>query len=124
MSRSASFQDLSSEEPGPEEFGVRGIDPQLELLSLREALRSRTLTGQATGLLAAQLNLSTDQAWQVLCITSNLTNLKARDVARIMVAGHDRALTQRDAASAAQISQALPAAVLRARHRRTCAKDD
>jgi response regulator NasT len=104
------------DEAGPAEPAPQLADLDHELHTLREALHSRTLTGQATGLLAARLNLSTDQAWHVLRVTSNVTNLKLRDVARIVVAGQDRALTPRDAPIAARINEALPTAVFRAQH--------
>jgi AmiR/NasT family two-component response regulator len=56
-----------------------------EIHGLREALRTRTLIGQAVGLLMAEKGLSTDEAFAKLVERSSHSNLKLRDVAARMV---------------------------------------
>ena len=57
-----------------------------ENAQLYEALRSRTVLGQATGLLMATLNLSPDEAFAALTTMSSHENRKVRDVAADVVA--------------------------------------
>ncbi|HEX2294195.1 MAG TPA: GAF and ANTAR domain-containing protein [Actinomycetota bacterium] len=54
---------------------------------LEEALETRTMIGQATGLLMAQEGLSSDEAFQKLVQVSQNSNLKLRDIAQRYVAG-------------------------------------
>jgi hypothetical protein len=49
---------------------------------LEEALETRTMIGQATGLLMAQDGLTSDQAFQKLVSVSQNSNLKLRDIAQ------------------------------------------
>jgi AmiR/NasT family two-component response regulator len=56
-----------------------------EILGLREALRTRTLIGQAVGMLMAEKGLSTNEAFAELVETSSHANLKLRAVAARMV---------------------------------------
>ena len=71
----------SQEEPDTELARLR-----TEISTLRAALETRQLTGQATGLVAGWLRVSTREAWEILRIISNVTNLRAREVARLLVA--------------------------------------
>jgi len=64
-------------------------DLAAEVATLRDAIATRTIIGQATGLLAGQLNLSTRMAWRVMRRLSNETNIKLRDIARALVDAHD-----------------------------------
>ena len=57
-----------------------------ENAQLNEALRSRTVLGQATGLLMASLHLSPDEAFAALTKLSSHENRKVRDVAAGVVA--------------------------------------
>lgn len=52
---------------------------------LREALTSRTVIGQAQGMLMALAACSADEAWRVLVEVSQRTNTKLRDVATALV---------------------------------------
>ena len=49
---------------------------------LEEGLQSRTMIGQATGLLMAQEGLSSDEAFQKLVHVSQTANIKLRDIAQ------------------------------------------
>jgi phage-related minor tail protein len=67
-----------------------------EVATLRCGLATRELTGQATGLLAAWLHIGTDEAWEVMRALSNHTNVRARDVARLLVASVNGPVTDPD----------------------------
>jgi hypothetical protein len=56
-----------------------------EIDTLKEALRTRTMIGQATGLLMRDLGLSTQGAFAHLIELSSHTNVKIRDIAAQMV---------------------------------------
>lgn len=60
------------------EFEARGM--QLE--QLEEGLKTRTMIGQATGLLMAQEGLTSDEAFQKLVKVSQTSNVKLRDLAQ------------------------------------------
>ncbi len=60
------------------EFAARGT--QLE--QLEEGLKTRTMIGQATGLLMAQEGLSSDEAFQKLVKVSQTSNVKLREIAQ------------------------------------------
>lgn len=55
---------------------------EMQLGQLEEALQSRTMIGQATGLLMAQEGLTSDEAFQKLVTISQATNVKLRDIAQ------------------------------------------
>ena len=57
-----------------------------ENAQLNEALRSRTVLGQATGFLMAELHLSPDEAFAALTTLSSYANRKVRDIAADVVA--------------------------------------
>jgi hypothetical protein len=89
-----------------------------EIAALREGLTSRTVIGQATGLLAGRFDIPIDTAWQMLCRTSNLTNLKLRDISRVIVGAHDGELAPEDHALGRAIADALPLAMAKRNPRR------
>lgn len=60
-----------------------------EVRTLQEAVRTRTSIGTAIGLLAERYGCSTQQAWALIGRVSSHTNIKARDVARVVVASAD-----------------------------------
>lgn len=64
----------------------RLLDAEAELATLRDALESRLVIGQAMGLLMARQGLSTDAAFEALARQSQETNVKLRDVAARLVA--------------------------------------
>lgn len=63
----------------------RLLDAEAELATLRDALASRLVIGQAMGLLMARQGLSTDDAFAVLARMSQESNVKLRDVAARLV---------------------------------------
>lgn len=60
------------------QFEARGM--QLE--QLEEGLKTRTMIGQATGLLMAQEGLTSEEAFQKLVKVSQTSNVKLRDIAQ------------------------------------------
>lgn len=56
--------------------------------SLNTALETRTLIGQATGIVMERYDLSADRAFDYLVRVSQSSNIKIRDVAAEMVHGH------------------------------------
>jgi AmiR/NasT family two-component response regulator len=56
-----------------------------EIEGLREALRTRTVIGQAVGILMTEQVLSTDEAFAELVERSSHSNVKLRDVATRIV---------------------------------------
>lgn len=84
---------------------------QREVALLREGLVHRATIGQATGVLAGRLNLNTDVAWRSLIRMSSHTNVKLRDVARVLVAAHNGTVGAEDQALAEQIATVLPSMV-------------
>ena len=93
--------------------GHPDADLAAEVATLRDAIATRTIIGQATGLLAGQLNLPTALAWRVMRRLSNETNIKLRDIARALVDAHDgRGTTDPETARAigAALGPALAAA--------------
>ena len=88
-----------------------------EVATLRDAIATRTIIGQATGLLAGQLNIPTTTAWRVMRRLSNETNIKLRDIARALVDAHDGRRPAADDGVGRAIGSALGAAL-------AAAKDD
>lgn len=54
----------------------------MHVSQLEEGLQSRTMIGQATGLLMAQEGLTSDEAFQKLVHVSQTSNIKLRDIAQ------------------------------------------
>jgi transcriptional regulator with GAF, ATPase, and Fis domain len=65
---------------------------------LEEALETRTIIGQATGLLMAQEGLTSDEAFQKLVTVSQNANIKLRDIAQRYVQSLQDKLSQREPA--------------------------
>ena len=58
------------------------IDKEAQVAQLEEALQTRTMIGQATGLVMAQEGLSSDEAFQKLVKVSQKANIKLREIAQ------------------------------------------
>ncbi len=56
-------------------------DTRAQVDQLQQALQTRTVIGQATGLLMAQEGLSSEEAFQKLVHVSQTANVKLRDIA-------------------------------------------
>ncbi len=65
---------------------------QEEVRTLEAGMETREMIGNACGLAAAWLSISTVQAWEIVRIMSNLTNMRAREVARLLVASANNSL--------------------------------
>lgn len=74
-----------------------------EIAQLQEALTSQRLIGVAIGLLAHRFSCSPEQSWQLLVRLSQTSNVKVREVARILVDAH----AGRDAAADADVLASL-----------------
>ncbi|MFI7589281.1 ANTAR domain-containing protein [Spongisporangium articulatum] len=98
---------MTSEQASVAELILQVQELERELATLRHGLDTRTLIGQATGLLAGSLHLSTGRAWQVLRLTSSYSNVKMRDVARVLVHAHDGVAEPDDEALAVLVVPAL-----------------
>ena len=79
---------MSPYEPGSPDNGVHEelARTKRENAQLYEALRTRTVIGQATGLLMARRGLSPDEAFAELTKMSSYANRKLRDIAATLVA--------------------------------------
>jgi AmiR/NasT family two-component response regulator len=64
---------------------IRRLSQDQVIAQLHEAVESRTLIGQATGIIMAQRRCGPDQALKVLIKISNDRNIKLREVARVLV---------------------------------------
>ena len=62
------------------------LDKEAQVEQLEEALETRTMIGQATGLLMAQEGVSSDEAFQKLVSLSQTSNTKLREIAQRYVA--------------------------------------
>lgn len=71
------------------EFEARGT----QLKQLEEGLKTRTMIGQATGLLMAQEGLTSDEAFQKLVKVSQTANVKLRDIAQRYVQAWEAKIT-------------------------------
>lgn len=70
------------------------IAKEAHVSQLEEGLQSRTMIGQATGLLMAQEGMSSDEAFQKLVHVSQTANVKLRDIAqRYVQAWEEKATT-------------------------------
>ena len=113
LSRRSDDQAATGAERSIGEAGPAGGPQEIERLkkeveSLRRGLVTRELIGQATGLLAAWLRISTGEAWEVMRALSNHTNLRAREVARLLVASADGPVTEpEDRAALDQLAGAI-----------------
>ena len=75
---------------------------------LRSGIATRQLIGTATGLVAARFSCTTEQSWAVLTRVSQHTNVKLREIARVMVDAHNGQSKAEDAAILALVSAQLP----------------
>ena len=102
--------------------GVRGLDgvggrwvsftrvAELEatVAQLREAVVSRQQLGFVTGLVAGRLGLTPDDAWAVLVRLSQDTNVKVREVGRVIHDAYCGRLAPEDEALAARLDANAP----------------
>jgi len=72
-----------SRSPQPESTHTRELAAQVE--HLQRALATRTVIGQAAGILIERHKVTADDAFRMLVTASSLTNRKLRDIARGLV---------------------------------------
>ena len=99
--------------PDPSETGSAVDSAYAELArtrkenaDLKEALRTRTVIGQATGWLMSTLDLDPDEAFAELVRRSSYANRKVRDIAAEIVAGATAAAA-RDSSSPTDLPETL-----------------
>ncbi|MCW2847421.1 MAG: two-component system response regulator [Marmoricola sp.] len=75
--------------PGPEPAATALLKARAEIDQLKAGLRSRTVIGQATGLVMASRQLTADAAFALLIEMSQRTNVKLHEIAERLVAEAD-----------------------------------
>ncbi len=80
---------------------------RLQIRNLELAMESQRLIGVAIGLLAQRAGVGTDEAWQHLVRVSQDTNIKVREIARILVEARNGQAQPADAASLAVVAARL-----------------
>jgi hypothetical protein len=78
-----------------------------EIAQLKEGLATRTVIGQATGIVAGRLHVSTGTAWEIVRRASTDCNIKVRRVADIIVASHDKKRPHDEDPAAHEITRIL-----------------
>jgi hypothetical protein len=84
-----------------------------EVRHLTEAVSARTLMGTAIGILAERYGCTSHQAWTLITRVSSHTNLKAREIARVVVAVVDGSDDPDVEALVAIVGEHLPGLVRR-----------
>ena len=82
--RRAGPVDVGGAEPGPGPCGAP-VDLTAKVEQLERGLSSRTVIGQAQGILIERHQVTPDKAFRILVQASNTTNRKLRDVAADLV---------------------------------------
>ena len=85
----------------------RIVELQREIDELREAVRSRELIGWVSGILANRFGLTQERVWQLLVQLSQNTNVKLREVARVISAAHAGTLEADDQTFAVRLNSEL-----------------
>jgi hypothetical protein len=80
---------------------------RLQIRNLECAMESQRLIGVAIGLLAQRAGISSDAAWQHLVRVSQDTNIKVREIARILVDARNGRAQPGDAATLADVAGRL-----------------
>jgi hypothetical protein len=95
--------------------GIRSADPAARLLALQRkvdnllvALASQRTIGIAIGVLAQRCGCTTAEAWDILTRLSQDTNVKVREIARIMTDAIDGTSQSEDADLLERVSSRLP----------------
>ena len=84
----------------------------VKIRNLELAVESQRTIGIAIGLLAQRAGISSDDAWRQLVQTSQDTNLKVREIARILVDARNGRAEPADAATLARVTAGLVCAPL------------
>jgi hypothetical protein len=81
---------------------------EAEVAQLTDAAASRQRLGFVSGLIAERYGLGTDDAWGLLVDLSQRTNVKVREVARLILDGFEGRIAEEDRALAARINALGP----------------
>ena len=73
-----------ADDPPGSDLADQVLRLEIEVGQLREALVSARHIGMVVGILAARYNLTTDRSWALLVQLSQRTNVKLREVARVL----------------------------------------
>jgi hypothetical protein len=87
--------------------GDPGDELRHKIRHLELAMESQRLIGVAIGLLAQRAGISSDEAWQHLVRVSQDTNIKIREIARILVDARNGRAQPADAATLADVAARL-----------------
>lgn len=105
----ASTGNISAEQSAdPAELSCRLRSAEREVAELKEALASQRLIGVAVGLLAHRFQCSAEQSWGLLVRLSQTTNVKVREIARILVDAQAGGNVTADAEVLAMLATQLP----------------
>lgn len=105
---------ISPGEQAPEVYGRqepdlgRLCDLQVKLENLERAVASQRTIGIAIGILAERYGCTASDAWAYLRRLSQSTNIKVRDIARVLQDACDGSLRESDAQLAATLDGQLP----------------
>ena len=80
---------LPQGEPAPQADAPQQNALRDEVAQLHQAVRSQRDIGMAIGLASARFGCSTEQAWRTILRVSQDSNIKVRNVARVLVVTHD-----------------------------------
>jgi hypothetical protein len=82
---------------------------EAELAQAREAMCARQRLGIVTGLVAQRYGVHPEEAWALLVRLSQHTNVKVREVARVISEGFAGRVAEEDRALAARLNRLRPA---------------
>lgn len=93
---------------GDHRLGGRPLDPRLreledQVMNLQAALQTQRLISVVVGMIAYRIGRPTDEAWALLARLSQQTNVKVREVARVICEAFDGHGRAEDAALLAQL---------------------
>ncbi|HEY6741572.1 MAG TPA: ANTAR domain-containing protein [Lapillicoccus sp.] len=87
---------------------TRVAELEATIAQLREAMVSRQQLGVVTGIVAAKLEVTPDEAWAVLVRLSQDTNVKVREVGRVILDAYTGRLATDDQRLAALLDAKSP----------------
>jgi hypothetical protein len=87
---------------------TRIAELEATIAQLREAMVSRQQLGVVTGIVATKLEVTPDEAWAVLVRLSQDTNVKVRDVGRVILDAYAGRLASEDQRLAALLDARSP----------------
>lgn len=102
-------QALLARSPGPTEPDAQSADAlQAEVARLKRAVLSRQKLGLVTGLVAERYRLTPEAAWEFLVQLSQHTNVKVREIARLIYDDFCGGLADEDLTLATRVNAVRP----------------